>query len=61
MRNTLSWVRCSLCGRRAPLSPCRELELCPYCMEAMGCGGTRRRELLEPDESVIEGIRRRTT
>ncbi|MEN2999336.1 MAG: hypothetical protein ABDH61_02010 [Acidilobaceae archaeon] len=58
MRSTLSWMRCSLCGRRAPLTPCGELELCPYCAEALGCGGERR-ELLEPDEGMIRDIKRR--
>lgn len=38
-RNTLSWVRCSLCGRRMRAGACRldgeVLILCHYCMAAL--------------------------
>ena len=38
-RNTLSWVRCELCGRRSATIQCmvggRIVELCPYCAIAL--------------------------
>lgn len=59
MRTTLPWMRCDLCGRRAPLVSCRDLELCPYCAEALSCSRVERGELLEPDERMIREIKRR--
>lgn len=50
-RNTLPWIRCSLCGRRMRTRACRVdgdvLTLCRYCMIALSglgrCGGGQRR------------------
>lgn len=58
MRSTLSWARCELCGRKAVLSSCNGMELCPYCIEALGCRERTSREL-EPDEGVIRRIQER--
>ena len=38
-RNSLSWDRCDLCGRRTPTAECmvggRSMKLCPYCYIAL--------------------------
>ncbi|MCE4605294.1 MAG: hypothetical protein F7C08_02015 [Desulfurococcales archaeon] len=65
MRNTLSWIRCSLCGRRMPTNKCIvdgvAMDLCPYCITALsvpggpcsrGSRGKGRRKL-ELDEELL--------
>ncbi|MEB3860997.1 MAG: hypothetical protein GSR84_02105 [Desulfurococcales archaeon] len=68
MRNTLSWIKCNLCGRRMATIKCRlgktTMELCPYCVTALSMPGgpcshrakARTRRRLDLDEDLLSKL-----
>lgn len=69
MRDTLSWIRCSLCGRRMEYKRCNikgeTLVLCPYCHAALSMPGgpchsgkrrVRQARRLDLDESLLNKL-----
>ncbi len=59
-RNTLSWIRCSLCGRRMTTRTYKlkgyTTELCPYCYTALSRPAGRRggvKKGLDLDEGLL--------